>query len=108
MKYLQSSSLPVKSKAEIYFADLASDSDLKTQARLERFNDIKAVQYWKYKAATAGMTKKEEKLAAIDGLDLTNAQKTALYYANGWAKSKLREAPWVSGVRYASIPRLSG
>lgn len=97
VEYLQRSSLSEESKAEIYFADLASDSDLKKQAELETSSGIGAVQYWQYKAATTGMSKKAEKLVAIDNLNLTSAQKTALYYANNWAESTLDEAPWISG-----------
>lgn len=39
-------------------------------------------------------SKKAKILAVIDAMDLTKAQKDALYYANGWAKSTLHEAPW--------------
>ena len=37
---------------------------------------------------------KADVLRAIDSLPISNAQKDALYYLNGWAKSKLWEAPW--------------
>ena len=39
-------------------------------------------------------TVKNQKLEIIDALPLTNEQKDALYYLNGWAKSKIRYAPW--------------
>ena len=39
-------------------------------------------------------TKKAEVMEVIDSLPLTSSQKDALYYAEGWAKSKLYEAPW--------------
>ena len=41
-----------------------------------------------------GASKKERRIAVIDSMPITNAQKDALYYAEGWAKSKLYEAPW--------------
>ena len=37
---------------------------------------------------------KTEVLEAIDSLPISASQKDALYYLNGWAKSKLWEAPW--------------
>lgn len=39
-------------------------------------------------------SKKAEILLVIDALDLTPDQKDALYFDNGWAASKLHEAPW--------------
>ena len=63
--------------------------------------------YLDYKARTKGLTsdkdangktisgsKKKKVMAVIHSLPLTSAQKDALYYANGWAKSELHEAPW--------------
>ena len=39
-------------------------------------------------------SKKVKVLAYIDALNLTYAQKDSLYYAFGWAESKIHEAPW--------------
>ena len=39
-------------------------------------------------------SKKVKALAYIDTLDLTYGQKDSLYYAFGWAASKIYEAPW--------------
>ena len=39
-------------------------------------------------------SKKTKVLNYINGLDLTRAQKDSLYYAFGWAKSRIWEAPW--------------
>lgn len=47
---------------------------------------------WKYKH-TDGVLK-ENAMDYIHGLDLSRAQKNALYYAMGWAKSELYKAPW--------------
>ena len=35
-----------------------------------------------------------ENVITIDSMNLTSEQKDAMYFANGWAKSKLRQAPW--------------
>ena len=39
-------------------------------------------------------SKKVKVLSYINGLDLTSAQKDSLYYAFGWAESRIWEAPW--------------
>ena len=39
-------------------------------------------------------SKKAKVLAYINSLNLTYAQKDSLYYAFGWAQSKIHEAPW--------------
>ena len=39
-------------------------------------------------------SKKVKVLAYIDGLSLTYPQKDSLYYAFGWAESRIYEAPW--------------
>lgn len=92
--WLQSSGMDLTSQAEIYFADMASDKVLETQAELEMSSGITAVQFYQYKVASSGMTKKAEKMQAINSLDLTSAQKDAIYYAEGWAQSTIGEAPW--------------
>lgn len=107
MEYLQSSGMSDSTKAEIYYADLANDSDLIKQAELEKSSGISGVQYWRYKLSTDGISadkdsngktvsgsKKAKILKAIDKMNLTRDQKTALYYAAGYQKSTLDEAPW--------------
>ena len=49
-------------------------------------------QAWKYKHTTGNS--KEDSMAYIHSLRLTKAQKDSLYYAFGWAQSKINEAPW--------------
>ena len=59
---------------------------------------------WKYNSAAKSDvdkngkaingSKKEKVLDYIDTLPLSKAQKDSLYYALGWAKSTIREAPW--------------
>lgn len=41
-----------------------------------------------------GEGKKERRMAVIDSLPITDAQKDALYYGEGWAESTIDEAPW--------------
>lgn len=100
--YLQRSGISEEAQAEIYFADMASDKTLLTQAQLEMSAGITPTQYYSYKAATSSMSKKTEKLEVIAAMDLTSEQKDALYYSEGWAESKIYEAPWHSG-RFASV-----
>ena len=100
--YLQRSGISEEAQAEIYFADMASDKTLLTQAQLEMSVGITPTQYYRYKAATSSMSKKAEKLEVIAAMDLTSEQKDALYYSEGWAESKIYEAPWRSG-RFASV-----
>lgn len=95
--YLRRSGISEDAQAEIYFADMASDKTLLTQAELEISAGITPAQYYSYKAATSSMSKKAEKLEAIAAMDLTAEQKDALYYSEGWAESKIYEAPWRSG-----------
>ena len=100
--YLQRSGISEEAQAEIYFADMASDKTLLTQAQLEMSAGITPTQYYSYKAATSSMSKKAEKLEVIAAMDLTSEQKDALYYSEGWAESKIYEVPWHSG-RFASV-----
>ena len=95
--WLQNSGMDLTSQAEIYFADMASDKVLETQAQLEISGGITAEQFYQYKVASSGMTKKAEKMWAINSLDLTSAQKDAIYYAEGWAQSTIGQAPWRGG-----------
>lgn len=107
--YLQRSGISEDAQAEIYFADMASDKTLITQAELEMSAGITATQYYNYKAATSSMSKKAEKLEVIAAMDLTSEQKDALYYSEGWAESKIYEAPWRSGRSAGvSMPVLGG
>lgn len=96
-QFLRASGMSEHTQAEIYFADMASDKTLTSLADLEINAGISAEDYYLYKAASAGMSKKVEKLQAINSLNLTAEQKDALYYSEGWAESKLHEAPWHGG-----------
>ena len=58
---------------------------------------ISAKVYSDYCERVKGITgegKKARRMAVIDALPITNAQKDALYFAEGWAESKIHEAPW--------------
>ena len=48
---------------------------------------------WKHKNTLSGSVK-ESMLDYINSLNLSKKQKDSLYYAFGWAESKLYEAPW--------------
>lgn len=105
--YLRRSGISEDAQAEIYFADMASDKTLLTQAELEMSAGITPTQYYSYKAATSSMSKKAEKMEAIAAMDLTSEQKDALYYSEGWAESKIYEAPWhFGGYGGVSMPVL--
>lgn len=96
-EWLQSSGMGVTAQAEIYFADMASDTTLEQLAELESNDVVTPEQFYQYKVATSGLTRKAEKLEAINMLELTNYQKDALYYLNGWAQSTIGQAPWKNG-----------
>ena len=96
-EWLQSSGLDLTAQAEIYFADMASDTTLEQLTELESDDVITPEQFYQYKVATGGLTKKAEKLGAINMLELDDYQKDALYYLNGWAQSTIGQAPWKNG-----------
>ena len=54
-------------------------------------------EYVSYKIKVKDITgedKKARRMEVINSLPISNAQKDALYFAEGWAESKLYEAPW--------------
>ena len=52
------------------------------------------VDYRNQVKSITGKDKKEGRMAVINSMPISNAQKDALYFAEGWAASKLYEAPW--------------
>ena len=52
------------------------------------------VDYRNQVKSITGEGKKERRMAVINSMPISNAQKDALYYAEGWAASRLYEAPW--------------
>ena len=62
-----------------------SDSGISVETYVEYKNEAKGID---------GDGKKERLMEIIDSLPITSAQKDALYFAEGWAESKLYEAPW--------------
>ena len=52
------------------------------------------VDYRNQVKGITGEGKKERRMAVINSMPISNAQKDALYYAEGWAASRLYEAPW--------------
>ena len=67
-----------------YNADLQS-TGMSFDTYVEYRNKVKSI---------TGEGKKERRMAAIDSLPITPSQKDALYFSEGWAISKLYEAPW--------------
>ena len=55
---------------------------------------ISVDSYIAYRESIRGLKKKEEIMDVIDSLSISTAKKDALYYAEGWAESKIHEAPW--------------
>lgn len=116
MEYLENASLSERTKAELYFANLASDTELEKAAELEQSCGITSERYWQYKIAVKGLqadkdadgnpisgTKRAKVLDAINGLSLTAAQKDALYLAAGYSEKALHETPW-----HDIMPKLTG
>lgn len=60
----------------------------------ERTQDLAAD---KVNGKTVSGSKKAKVMAAIDSMQISNSQKTALYYAAGYKESTLDDAPWISG-----------
>ncbi len=52
------------------------------------------IDYRNQVKSITGEDKKERRLAVIDSLPISYEQKDALYYAEGWAASRIYEAPW--------------
>jgi nuclear transport factor 2 (NTF2) superfamily protein len=52
------------------------------------------VEYRNKVKGITGEGKKQQRMAVINSLPITKAQKDSLYFAEGWAKSTLHEAPW--------------
>ena len=69
---------------DAYYEDVA-DSGMDIGLYMEYRNRVKSID---------GDGKKERRMAVIDSLPITVAQKDALYFAEGWAESKLWQAPW--------------
>ena len=61
------------------------DSGLAIDVYMEYRNKVSTI---------TGEGKKENRMSVINSLPITSAQKDALYLAEGWAESKLYEAPW--------------
>ncbi|MCQ2439445.1 MAG: hypothetical protein MJ074_06760 [Oscillospiraceae bacterium] len=98
---LANAGISTEKQADFYFEVIASEAEQKAQESAAEQGVSKDI-YYQYIAASQGMTKKAEKLDAINGLDISVAQKNALYFANGYAQSTLYDAPW-----YDLRPRLS-
>ena len=67
-----------------YYKEVES-SGISIDVFIEYRNQVKSIN---------GDGKKERRMAVIDSMPITDEQKDALYYAEGWAASKLWQAPW--------------
>ena len=69
---------------DTYYAKVA-DSGLDIEVYMEYRNAVSTI---------TGEGRKERRIEIIHSLPITKEQKDALYLAEGWAESKLYEAPW--------------
>lgn len=67
-----------------YYAEVES-SGIPVEVFVDYRNQVKSI---------TGDGKKERRMAVINSMPISNAQKDALYYAEGWAASRLYKAPW--------------
>lgn len=81
----------------------AAVSDYNDYCKRTGVNPATFYDVWKFKNDAGSdydvdgevtVSKKEKVMDYIDGLNLTKSQKDSLYYACGYAESKLDEAPW--------------
>ena len=82
-----------------FLAEFPDYSDLSESAVTKYYESVKSSGisvsvYYKYCQNKADYSKKDDIMNVINNLPITSAQKDALYTAEGWAKSKLYEAPW--------------
>ena len=68
-----------------YYNDGVSNAGISIEMFVDYRNKVKGI---------TGENKKRDRMAVINSLPLTSAQKDALYFAEGWTASKLWEAPW--------------
>lgn len=115
LNYLIESGMTTAEQSAIYYTAIATDNDEEKQQELEASVRLSREQYYQYRVATYGIkgdkgadgktipgSKRDKVLAQINALDLTVAQKDALYLENGYAKDDLyKNAPW-----YNIRPRL--
>lgn len=115
LNYLIESGMNTAEQSAIYYTAIATDNDEEKQQELEASVGLSREQYYQYRVATYGIkgdkgadgktipgSKRDKILAQINALDLTVAQKDALYLENGYAKDELyNNAPW-----YNIRPRL--
>ena len=69
---------------ERYYSDVAT-SGISINTYIDYRNKVKDI---------TGEDKKARRMEVINSLPISNAQKDALYFAEGWAESRLYEAPW--------------
>lgn len=96
---------PQEAKTSLTYIDLKQslpDVEIKEEWIDEYYNDISGsgisietfIRYRDDVRDITGTGKKERRMQVIDSLPISNSQKDALYFAEGWAQSTLWEAPW--------------
>lgn len=90
-------------KAELYFKKYASDSQIESLNMLESRGVNKEV-YYTFLAgkSVTGAKTRDSVLALIDAMNITDAQKDALYDACGYAESTKSAAPWNKTADFAA------
>ena len=94
LQAIQNSRLTEEQKAATYMQLLGSDDEPDKVKMLGEICGLTPVQYYRYVCATKGLTKRDEKLAALDQLNLSVEQKNALYYMMGYKESTINNTPW--------------
>ena len=83
----------IEAKEEYPELDL-TESELNVYYSKVSDSGLTLEEYQMYVERKSGVKGKENIMDVIDSLPISDSQKDALYYLNGWASSKLYEAPW--------------
>ena len=67
------------------YYDKVADSGISIEVYMDYRDKVSSI---------TGEGKKERRMAIINSLPISSAQKDALYYAEGWSEKNLYEAPW--------------
>ena len=78
-----------------YYADGVADAGISIEMFVDYRNGVKGIEADKdNNGNTISGSRKAKVMAVINSMPISNAQKDALYFAEGWAASRLWEAPW--------------
>ena len=108
LSLLQSMDLPEEEAFALWKAEIQTDADKEKMESLEE-KGLPAIDFYRYKVAVKHMngyenpnkpgstksgSRQEQVLQAIDGLNLTTAQKDLLWDYNDWSSKTRGKAPW--------------